>query len=153
MQCLARTQQLEKRVTCGVSRLVRLARAGRCDPLTRGVALGLSGEVPMAVSAFTISKGDGNSRGKAEEMLLREEDEGEGLLEVSAVAPAFSSAGEASTSKGEEKCWLVIGAPLRVTCNKGAHFASDCSVAARHHAHVTQVKMQELQLACSTRHA
>ena len=63
MQCLARTQQLEKKVTCGVSLLVRLARAGRCDPLTWGVALGLLGEVPMVVSASTTGVAWGLSKG------------------------------------------------------------------------------------------
>ena len=63
-------------MTCGVSLLVRLARAGRGDPLTRGEVLRLSGEGPMAVSAFKISKGDGNLLRKAEWMPLREEAEG-----------------------------------------------------------------------------
>ena len=110
MQRLARAQQLKKRVTCGVSLLVRLARAGRCDPLTRGVAVGLLGEVPIAVSAstigvawglshrvtvavsaFTQAQGDGNSLKKAEWMVVTEE--AEGLLKMSAAASAFSSAG------------------------------------------------------------
>ena len=117
--------------------MVRLARAGRCDPLTRGVALGLLGEVPMAVSAstigvalglskgvptavsaFTIVLGDGNSRRKAEWMLVT--GEGEGLLEVSAVALASNSASEDSTSTGEERCWVVTVASLMVTCSNSA---------------------------------
>ena len=155
MQCLARAQQLEKRVTCGVSLLVRLARAGRCDSLTRGVAIGLLGEVPMAVSAstigvawglsqgvtaavsaFTQAQGDGNSLRKAEWVLVTEE--AQGLLKMSAVASASSSADVDSTSKGEEGCWAVTGAPLRVTCSDRTHFASDCIAAARHQAHVAQ---------------
>ena len=114
MQCLAKTQQLEKKVTCGVSLLVRLARAGRGDMLPGGVALGLSEGVPKSISAFTIAKGDGNSLRKAECMLLTGEAEGEGLLEVSAAASA-SNSGDDSTSKGEEGTWLVTGAPLTVT--------------------------------------
>ena len=98
-------QQLEKRVTCGVSPLVRLAKAGR---LARRVALGLSEGVPMAVSAFTIALGDSNS-------LVTGEAQQEGLLEVLAAASASSSAAEASTSKGEEGCWLATGEPLTVT--------------------------------------
>ena len=132
MQCLARTQQLEKKVTCGVSLLVRLARAGRCDPLTRGLALGLLGEVPMvvsasttgvawglskgvsmAVSAWSVGLGDGKSLRKAEWMVVTEK--GEGLLEVSAAASASSSAGEASTFQGKEKRWVMTGASLMVT--------------------------------------
>ena len=98
-----------------MSLLVGLARAGRCDLLTGGVALGLSGEVPMAISASTLAMGDGDSLEKAQCMLLTGEAEGEGLLEVSAAASASSSAGEDSISKGEERCWLVTGAPLIVT--------------------------------------
>lgn len=115
MQCLARTQQLEKKVTCGVNLLVRLPRAGRCDKLTRGVALGLSAGVPMAHNASTIAMGDGNSFSKAECMLLTGDARGEVLLEVSAAASASSSAGEDSVSKGEEGTWLMTGAPLTVT--------------------------------------
>ena len=63
VQCLARTQQLEKRVTCGVSLLVRLARAGRCDPLTKGLALGPLGEMPMVVNASTPGVALGSQRG------------------------------------------------------------------------------------------
>ena len=145
MQCLARTQQVEKRVTCGVSLLVRLARARRGDPLTRGVALGLLKEMPMvvsastprvgvglskgfrrAVSAITIVLGDGDSRRRAEWMVESEEAEG---LDVLAAASASSSAGGDSNSKGEEGCWVVVaGVPLMVTCSGNAHFASDCSV-------------------------
>ena len=107
-------------MTCGVSLLVRLARAGRCDLLTRGVTLGLSGEVPTVISASTIAMGDDEPPRKAEWMLLTGEDEGEGLLEVSAAASASSSAGEDSTLRGEERCWLVTGAPLMVTCRDSA---------------------------------
>jgi len=48
-------------------------------------------------------------------MVLTGEEEGEGLLEVSAAASASSSAGEDSTLRGEERCWLVTGTPLMVT--------------------------------------
>jgi len=133
-------------VTCGVSLLVRLARAGRGDPLTRGTALGLLGEMPMvvnastpgvalglskgvrmAVSAVTIVLGVGNSLRKAGWTVVTEE--GEGLLEVLAAASASGSAGGDSNFKGEEGCWMVVaGAPLMVTCSDSAHFASDCSV-------------------------
>lgn len=126
----------ELTLACGVSLLVRLARAGRFDSLTRGVAIGLLGEVPMAVSAstlgvawglsqgvtaavsaFTQAQGDGNSLRKAEWVLVTEE--AEGLLKMSAVASASSSAGVDSASKGEERCWAVTGAPLRVTIFAG----------------------------------
>ncbi len=69
----------------------------------------------MAISASTIAMGDGDSLWKAECVLLTGENEGEVLPEVLAAASASSSAGEDSTSKGEERCWLVIGAPLMVT--------------------------------------
>ena len=111
---------MEKKVTCGVSLLVRLARARRGDPLTRGVALGLLKEMPMvvsastprvgvglskgfrrAVSAITIVLGDGDSRRRAEWMVEPEEAEG---LDVLAAASASSSAGDDSISKGEEGC-------------------------------------------------
>jgi hypothetical protein len=91
-------------VTCGVSLLVRLARAGRCDPLTRGVALGLSKGVPMAHNASTQAMGDGISLNKAECKLPTGDAKGEGLLDVLAAASASSSAGEDSTSKGEARC-------------------------------------------------
>lgn len=153
MQCVARAQQLEKRVTCGVSLLVRLARAGRCDPLTRGVALGLPAGLPMVVSTFATSTGDGNLLRKAEWMLLREV-EGEELVEVSAAASASNSAGGDSTSKGEAKCWLVVaGAPLMVTCSDRAHFASTAVLLRDITTMWQRMEMQELQLACSTRHA
>ncbi len=120
MQCLARTQQLEKRETCEVSPLVRLARAGRGDMLTRGLALGPSEGVPMAHNASTQAMGDGNSLNKAECMLMMGDAKGEGLLEVSAAASASAgddstSKGDDSTSKGEEGTWLVTGAPLTLT--------------------------------------
>jgi len=102
-------------VTCGVSPLVRLAKAGRCDVLTRGLALGPSEGVPMAHNASTQAMGDGNSLNKAECMLVIGDDKGQGLLEVLAAASASSSAGEGSTSKGEEGSWLVTRAPLTVT--------------------------------------
>ncbi len=114
MQCLGRTQQLEKRETCGVSPLVRLAKAGHGDMLTRGLALGPSEEVPMAHNASTQAMGDGNSLSKSECMLMRGDVKGEGLLEVSAAASASSSAGDDSTSKGEKGTWLVTRAPLTV---------------------------------------
>ena len=103
---------------------------------TIGVAWGLSQRVTLAVSTFRQAQGDGNLLRKAERVLVTEE--GEGLLEVSAVASASSSAGVDSTSKREEGCWAVTGAPLMVTCNNNAHSASYCSVAARHQAHVAQ---------------
>ena len=147
MQCLARIQQLEKRGTCGVSLLVRLARAGRGDAVTRGLAragrgdavtrglaMGLSEGLPMAHNASTIAKGDGTSLRKAEGMPLIGDDQGEGLLEVSAAAS--SSTVEDSISKGEEGCWVVTRAPLMVTCSESAQLASDCSVDARHQTHV-----------------
>ena len=56
-------------MTGGVSLLVRLARAGRCDGLTRGLALGLSKGVLTAHNASTLAMGDGNSLNKAEGML------------------------------------------------------------------------------------
>ena len=115
MQCLARMQRLERRVTCGVSPLVRLARAGRGDMLTRGLDLGPSEGVPKAHNAFTQAMGDGNSLNKAECMLVIGDAKGEGRLEVVAAASASNSAGGDSNSKGEEGCWLVTGAPLTVT--------------------------------------
>ena len=111
MQCL--TEQLEKRVTCGVSPLVRLARAGRGDMFTRGLGLGPSQGVPMAHDASTQAMGDGNSHDKAECMLVIGGDKGEGLL-VLAAASASSSAGDNSIFKGEEGSWLVTGAALTV---------------------------------------
>ena len=101
-------------MTCWVSLLVRLARAGRGDVVIRGLAMGLSEGVPMVHNASTIAKGDGNLLRKAEGMLWTEEDEGEGLLEVSAAASASSSAGEDSLPKGEEGTWLLTEAPLTV---------------------------------------
>ena len=136
MQRLARTQQVEKRVTCGVSLLVRLARAGRGDVVIRGLAMGFSEGVPMAHNASTIAKGDGTSLRKAEGMPLVGDDQGEGLLEVSAAALTSSSTIEDSISNREEGLWAVTGAPLMVTCSNSAHFASDRSAAARHQAHV-----------------
>ena len=50
---------MEQRVTCGFSLLLGLARVGRCDLLTRGVPLGLSGEGPMVISASTSAMGVG----------------------------------------------------------------------------------------------
>ena len=56
-----------------------------------------------------------------------------------AAASASNSAGVDSMSKDEASCWVVIaGAPLMLTCSKSAHFASDCSAAARHHVHVAK---------------
>jgi hypothetical protein len=78
--------------------------------LTRGLGLGPSEGVPMAHNASTQAMGDGNSLNKAEVMLVIGDARGEGLLEVSAAASAYSSAGKDSTSKGEEGTWLMTGA-------------------------------------------
>ena len=83
--------------------------------LTRGLGLGPSEGVPMSHNASTQAMGDGNLLNKAEVMLVIGDAKGEGLLEVSAAASAYSSAGEDSTSKGEEGTWLMTGAPLTVT--------------------------------------
>ena len=72
--------------------------------------MGPSEGVPMAHNTSTQAMGDGNSLNKAECMLMMEDAKGEGLLDVLAAAPASSSAGEDSTSKGEEGTWLVTGA-------------------------------------------
>jgi len=69
----------------------------------------------MAHNASTQAMGDGNSLNKAECMLVIGDAKGEGRLEVLAAASASSSAGEDSTSKGEEGSWLVTRAPLTVT--------------------------------------
>ena len=67
----------------------------------------------MALSASMFALADGDSLRKAECKLLTGEAEGEGLLEV--LAAASSSAGDESTSMGEEGCCLVIGTPLIIT--------------------------------------
>ena len=116
-------------MTCGVSLLVRLARAGRVDVVMRGLAMGLSEGWSMAHNASTVAMGDGNLLRKAGGTLRSVEMEGAGLLEVSAAASASNSAsvdslskgedsipkGADSVPKGEEGFWLVTGASLTVT--------------------------------------
>ncbi len=110
-------------MTCGIS---SLARVRLCDLRTRGVPLGLSGAGPMVTCASTSALADGDSLKKAECKVLTGETEGEGLLEVLAAASASSSAGDDSTSKGEEGCWLWTGRPLTVTFRGLSGQGLDC---------------------------
>ena len=57
----------------------------------------------MLTCASTSAKGDGDSLKKAEWRVATGETKEQGLLEVLAAASASSSAGDDSTSKGEEE--------------------------------------------------
>ena len=150
MQCLVRTQHLGQRLTCGVS---SLARVRPCELLTTGIPLGMSGVGPASTSA----KGDGDSLKKAEWRVATGETKGQGLLEVLAAASASSSAGDDSTSKGEEG---LPGRPLTVNFRGLSGQGLDCrpcpwaweaaSNRCCHGARCLRVTLQGL-LACSFR--